>query len=434
MEEEEQLLLTKEFDAVQKGWDKLTGGVSSAIQSGVQAADDFIDENIPGGEQFTARWRKGAVRILGGTARFIQQELEAADRQVDEPIDHIGDLPYFAVGAFNRGKQQYTENARRMAESAGIDPRAGNVLGEVASEIATFGAGKLARAALDAVPPGTGGLSPQVAMAGGKAAPTQLTPQIEKGGVVMKAVTATDKEVLELTGRKTGETITSPAQQKVLTKRQSEIQKYENKLVTLRQELAEAAEFGDPPKVLDDIRDKIGDAEEMLSRRQSNVLIPDSDDPLWYKSSKSKAAKKLEQTRRKMVGTYLEEHHIFPKGMSAAFFNRMDELIAAGVAEADDLLLMAEYAAKSGVKAGDVKSNLVNLMKEPHNELHQILRGQGDEIGKQQWGKILSEVDTVDDVLVLWRDVIGKNVKPNAETARIWQPLNDLVEEIKKGG
>ncbi len=277
-------------------------------------------------------------------------------------------------------------------------------------------------------------MSPQLAMAGGMAAPTQLTPQITKGGVIMKAVTATDKEVLELTGRKTGETIATSAQQKVLTKRRSEVQKYENKLVTLREELAEAVEFGDPPKVLDDIRDKIGDAEEMLSRRQSNVLIPDSDDPLWYKTSKSKAAKKLEQTRRKMVGTYLEEHHIFPKGMSAAFFNRMDELIASGVAEADDLLLMAEYAAKSGVKAGDVKSNLVNLMKNPHNELHQILRAQGDEIGKQQWQKILSEVDTVNDVLVLWKDVIGKNVKPNAETARIWQPLNDLVEEIQKGG
>lgn len=434
MEEEEQLFLTKEFDAVQKGWDKLTGGVSSAIQSGVQTADDFIDENIPGGEQFTARWRQGAVRVLGGTARFVQQELEAADRQVDEPIDHIGDLPYFAVGAFNRGKQQYTENARRMAESAGIDPRAGNVLGEVASEIATFGAGKLASTATKVIPPGTGGMAQQLAAVSNVPTPTKLVPQVTKGGVVMKAITATDEEILSVTGRKTGETITSPAQQKVLTKRRSEVQKYENKLVTLRQELAEAVEFDDPPKVLDDIRDKIGDAEEMLSRRQSNVLIPDSDDPLWYKSSKSKAAKKLEQTRRKMIGTYLEEHHIFPKGMSASFFNRMDELIAAGVAEADDLLLMAEYAAKSGVKAGDVKSNLVNLMKEPHNELHQILRAQGDEIGKQQWAKILSKVDTVDDVLVLWKDVIGKNVKPNAETARIWQPLNDLVEEVKKGG
>ncbi len=153
MEEEEQLLLTKEFDAAQEGFNRLTSGVSSVIQSGVRAADDFIDQNIPGGEQFTARWRKGAVRILRGTARFVQQELEAADRQVDEPIDSPGDIPYFAVGAFERGKQQYTENARSMAESAGIDPRAGDVLGEVAGEIATFGAGKLAGAATKVIPP-----------------------------------------------------------------------------------------------------------------------------------------------------------------------------------------------------------------------------------------------------------------------------------------
>ena len=187
MEEEKQLLGTRGFDAAQEGWNKLTGGVSSVIQSGVQAADDFIDENIPGGEQFTARWRQGAVRILGGTARFVQQELEAADRQVDDPIDHIGDLPYFAVGAFNRGKQQYTENARRMAESAGIDPRAGNVLGEVASEIATFGAGKLASTATKVIPPGTGGLTPQLATVSNVPTPTKVVPQVTKGGVVMKA-------------------------------------------------------------------------------------------------------------------------------------------------------------------------------------------------------------------------------------------------------
>ena len=244
-------------------------------------------------------------------------------------------------------------------------------------------------------------------------------------------VTATDPDILRVTGRKTGQDIVSTAQQKVFIKRSSEVQKYQNKLVSLREELSVAAEQGADKKILDDIRDKIADADEMLSRRQSNVLVPDSDDPLWYKTSKSKAAKKLEQVRRKMVGTYLEEHHIFPKGMSAAFFNRMDELIASGVAEADDLLIMAEYAAKSGVKAGDVKSNLVNLMKEPHNELHTLLRAQGDEIGKQKWQEILSNAESVDDVLALWKDVIGRNVIPNAETAKIWQPLDDLVKEIQ---
>lgn len=368
---------------------------------------------------------KQGVQLIGGAARWVDETMTQDQG--------IGGQLYRSYQTLKTTSEQRFGD---LAENLGIDPRIGSFVGgEAVDALTTAGLGSVARkatAVVDALPPG--GMSPQVAMAGGMAAPTQLTPQIRKGGVVMEAITATDEEVLGVAGRRTGETIATTAQQKVLTKRRSEVQKYENKLVTLREELAEAVEFGDPPKVLDDIRDKIGDAEEMLSRRQSNVLIPDSDDPLWYKTSKSKAAKKLEQTRRKMVGTYLEEHHIFPKGMSAAFFNRMDELIASGVAEADDLLLMAEYAAKSGVKAGDVKSNLVNLMKNPHNELHQILRAQGDEIGKQQWQKILSEVDTVDDVLVLWKDVIGKNVKPNAETARIWQPLNDLVEEIQKGG
>lgn len=364
---------------------------------------------------------KQGLQLIGGAARWVDETMTQDQG--------IGGQLYRSYQTLKTTSEQRFGD---LAEDLGIDPRIGSFAGgEVVDALTTAGLGSVARkatAVVDTLPPGN--MSPQVAMAG---ASTQMVPKPTKGGMVLEAITATDTEVLGVAGRKTGETIASTAQLKVLTKRKSEIQKYENKLVTLREELAEAVEFGEPPKVLDDIRDKIGDAEEMLSRRQSNVLIPDSDDPLWYKTSKSKAAKKLEQTRRKMVGTYLEEHHIFPKGMSAAFFNRMDELIASGVAEADDLLLMAEYAAKSGVKAGDVKSNLVNLMKNPHNELHQILRAQGDEIGKQQWQKILSEVDTVDDVLVLWKDVIGKNVKPNAETARIWQPLNDLVDEIQKG-
>lgn len=130
---------------------------------------------------------KGAAGFVGASARFIQQELEAADRQVDRPIDNIGNIPYFVVGAFNRGKQQYTENAQRLAESAGIDPRAGSVLGEVAGEIALVGAGKLTSAATKVIPPGTGGMVPQLAMAGGGTASTKMVLKPTKGGMVLEA-------------------------------------------------------------------------------------------------------------------------------------------------------------------------------------------------------------------------------------------------------
>jgi len=403
-----------EYNRIQKG---------PMIGTGlVDTVEDVVESGV---EQISK------VPILRTGLQFIGGAVKTIDSVMSQDQGPGG----MVYRTYKNVRSAAEEGFGNLAENLGVDRRIGEFGGgEVVDVFATAGTGLVTKRVanvIDKLPPG--GMSPQLVTVSNISTPTKMVPKPTKGGMVLEAITATDREVLDVVGRETGETIASNAQLKVLTKRRSEVQKYENKLVTLREELAEAAEFGEPQKVLDDIRDKIGDAEEMLSRRQSNVLIPDSDDPLWYKSSNSKAAKKLEQTRRKMVGTYLEEHHIFPKGMSAAFFNRMDELIASGVAEADDLLLMAEYAAKSGVKAGDVKSNLVNLMKNPHNELHQILRSQGDEIGKQRWQKILNEVDTVDDVLVLWKDVIGKNVKPNAKTARIWQPLNDLVEEILKG-
>lgn len=364
-----------------------------------------------------------AMRFIGGAAKTVMEA-------TPEPIQQ-------AVG-FALAKNQ--EAAENIAAATGLpvtltDPMTIADVVTGGATLATRPAIKTAvKETIDAAATIRRNLPPPPAPRLATVGDSQITirnGQVKFNSNVMEAVTATDPDILSVTGRKTGETIVDSAQQKLLVKRNLEVQKYQNKLVSLREELTLATEQGANKKVLDDIRDKIGDAEEMLSRRQSNVLVPDSDDPLWYKTSNSKKAKKLEQIRRQMVGTYLEEHHIFPKGMSAAFFNRMDELIASGVAEADDLLLMAEYASKSGVKAGDVRSNLVNLMKDPHNELHQVLRAQGDEIGKQQWQKILTEANTVDELLGLWKDVIGRNVIPNAETARIWQPLDDLVKEIQ---
>jgi len=387
----------------------------------------MYDEDNPLGLDFTTpinplealqEAASNALNFVRGAVRYVPQALTDFRRSVKQDVERLQSLPVdrppttlletpvqtiqrYATGQ-ERFEAETMERTASFLESIGAP-----------EPIAGLGAG-----ITGLVLPGPGDIK-LTANAGSMA----LMPMLGK-------ITATDPDILRVTGRKTGQDIVSTAQQKVFTKRSSEVQKYQNKLVSLREELSVAAEQGADKKILDDIRDKIGDAEEMLSRRQSNVLIPDSDDPLWYKTSNSKKAKKLEQVRRKMVGTYLEEHHIFPKGMSAAFFNRMDELIASGVAEADDLLLMAEYAAKSGVKAGDVKSNLVNLMKDPHNELHTLLRAQGDEIGKQKWQQILSNAESVDDVLALWKDVIGRNVIPNAETARIWQPLDDLVKQI----
>ena len=66
----------------------------------------------------------------------------------------------------------------------------------------------------------------------------------------------------------------------------------------------------------------------------------------------------------------LHLHHKLPKGMSAAFFDRMDQFISRGEAVNDDLLEMAEEATKIGLSTGDVKSNIMSLYSsmESNNE------------------------------------------------------------------
>ena len=118
--------------------------------------------------------------------------------------------------------------------------------------------------------------------------------------------------------------------------------------------------------------------------------------------------------------------------MSAAFFDKMDELISKNIATKDDLILMAEYAANQGRRTGDVKANLINMAKDPHNELHNILRAQGSELKKSDYVRMLENVDNVDDLLVKWRELLAGDAAYNIETAKIWEPLDDLLKEIQK--
>jgi hypothetical protein len=346
------------------------------------------------------------------------------------------------VGPFTEALGTTTETLRQEAVQRGLDPRFGDVAVMAGEELVTAGLGKAVRA-VDKVlpPPGSG---PQLALA--TAAPTPMppsmsvTPSFEKGGLVMKAVTITDPETLRVTGRQTGEDALSPEQAKQQTKRILDIQKAENALAQAEDELATLADIHgrkpakeENPRVYRQFQNALGAkgrAQTDLSRAQSNVLVPTEDNPLWYKTTKALFVKKQEQLRRGLTQA-LEQHHKFPKGLSGAYFSRMDELIDAGLAEPDDLFVMAEYARKRGVEAGDVRSNLANQVKKPHTELHKYMRNTGEEMSKTKWKQVVKEAKNVDELMVLWRDIIDNNVIPNYKLAEVWQPLDDLVREIQ---
>ena len=133
------------------------------------------------------------------------------------------------------------------------------------------------------------------------------------------------------------------------------------------------------------------------------------------------------------IKEYLQQHHLLPKGMTAAYFNKMDELIAAGKAQLDDLVVMAEVARAKGMPTGDVKVNIEDLVPTPHAELHNVLRDQGAEIAKSRLTLDLSEVNDVDKLMELWVrefDPDG-NFTYNVETAKVWTGLDKLLKELR---
>ena len=408
-------------------------------------AIDAIEQDIAAFTQLPGV--RQTLNFVGGAVNLVNETVLEPARYAATDPSQMGSAQALA-GTAILGAESLIEKSSRggemIAEALNVDPRIGKFIGGgAAEELLTLGAGKFAKGVgqvVDTLPPP--GAAPQLATAAATPAPPSMSvaPSFEKGGLVMKAVTITDPKTLRVTGRQTGEDALSPEQAKQQTKRILDIQKAENALAQAEDELAVLADIHgrkptkeENPRVYRQFQNALrakGRAQTDLSRAQSNVLVPTEDNPLWYKTTKALFVKKQEQLRRGLTQA-LEQHHKFPKGLSGAYFSRMDELIDAGLAEPDDLFVMADYARKKGVEAGDVRSNLANQVKKPHTELHGYMRGTGEELSKTKWKQVVKEAKTVDELMVLWRDIIDNNVIPNYKLAEIWQPLDDLVQELR---
>lgn len=271
---------------------------------------------------------------------------------------------------------------------------------------------------------------PPAALATAGAAP-RVQLNVEKGGAVMKAVTARDREILQLGDVSTGDKIISDKQAKHLTRRASEVQERVDKLPLMRDELNEMIENGADLQEIKNFRDTIENTKAMLHRKRSNVSVPTPEDPLWYQTTAGKAAKRQEELARGLkTGEYLEAHHLFPKVLSSAFFDRMDWMINKGIAEADDLVLMNNIAIKLGAKPGDYKSGMLNMRTKPHNELHTAMDYAKDEFNELEWAAKVNKAKNVDELLVLWRDTIQDVVLPTAQDAVSINKLDDALQSV----
>jgi hypothetical protein len=185
-----------------------------------------------------------------------------------------------------------------------------------------------------------------------------------------------------------------------------------------------------------------------VSSEESNLLAPGLGREQAYPRTKPRAkevkGKFIKDARRDIqqgVDQIIEQvdlHHKFPKGISAAFFNRGRDLIEDGKMTYNELVDMAKRAQKRGLEPGDVETNLEPMFKTPHDSFHAEMRAQGSnqfpgenlEISKTKLTQRLRKVKTKKDLDALWDEMLADDVQYLYKTASIWQPMDKLIKEI----
>ena len=238
---------------------------------------------------------------------------------------------------------------------------------------------------------------------------------------------------------KNGSAMMTTAQEKQLLKRSQEVQKYGLGVDTSSERIALMEEGGpvSASKTNPDFnpeykaaKKKLKKDSASLSSAESNILPFDEQNPKSFNTKVGNESAKADQLKRG-VSEALEQHHMFPKGMSGAFANKFDDLIAKGKASNEDLVEMAQYAKDQQVNIGDTRANMLNMEKAPHNELHTSMRKQGAEISKSELTKRLKKVKTKEDLMDLWKELVQGDGRYLTETAKIWEDLGDLIKEIQ---
>ena len=195
----------------------------------------------------------------------------------------------------------------------------------------------------------------------------------------------------------------------------------------------------DPAAAVDkNLRGKYKKRDEALSSQQASVAEYTEDDPKYFRTTRAKKERVERLAEMKAQGKVpstenpLEEHHLIPKGITAAFMGRADELVAAGKASRQDVLAMAEYLKQeTGTAGGDRMSDILFMRKNPHNEMHTYMEvGAGIEESKKEWQKKLAGVDDINELFEQWEQWIDDEGIYYKGTAEVWEPLDELLESV----
>ena len=192
----------------------------------------------------------------------------------------------------------------------------------------------------------------------------------------------------------------------------------------------------------------LGAKKPAVSSEESNMLAFGLGREQAYPRTKPRAkelkGKFIKDARRELqqgVDQVIEQvdlHHKFPKGISAAIFNRARDFIEDGKMTYNDLVDMAKRAQQRGLEPGDVETDLLPMFKTPHDTFHAEMRAQGSnqfpgenlEISKTKLTQKLRQVKNPKGLYVLWDQMLSDDIKYLYETAEIWQPMDKTIKSV----
>lgn len=335
---------------------------------------------------------KQGLQLIGGAARWVDETMTQDQG--------IGGQLYRSYQTLKTTSEQRFGD---LAEDLGIDPRIGSFAGgEVVDALTTAGLGSVARKAttvVDTLPPG--GLSPQVAIAGGMAAPTQMTPQIRNGQVFMSTTSP------EYTAKGMGQGVAQTPKYAPAVKTYTERgQAYADAVEQVQSNLASG-------KISESRLKKTLAKIEKIRKGDASTFEYDPANPYAYREGiessfnpyvstpeytglrkdaprgvVSKRAKEVQVDDPYEAGRKAQQHHILAKAETKPFADTLMDLIKKGVADEDDLVNFFVWPEQYDMFPGNVLNNLLDMGEITHTvakkdpmALHKILKEAGLEFG-----------------------------------------------------
>ena len=181
-----------------------------------------------------------------------------------------------------------------------------------------------------------------------------------------------------------------------------------------------------------------------ISSAESNIVVPTTDNPYAFPRDTPGAKQFKEEVgiANEALGRAVEQlelHHLIPKGMSAAIYNRARDFIEKGLVDPKYLNRIAEKFKKiTGADTGDLRSGILPMRNTPHKTYHNEMRfqpsdtfpGENMEIMKEALTTKLNKINNPKDFEILLDNLIKNDIKPLVDNARIWEKSDDVIRSV----